>query len=59
MGQSNVVSYEPRTVNIGRHSITTYEKVNVKLEDYLTQNGYSVDIIEVANVLDAYEMFTT
>lgn len=59
LGQSNVVSYEPRTVNIGRHSITTYEKVNVKLEDYLTQNGYSVDIIEVANVLDAYELFTT
>jgi uncharacterized protein len=56
-GQANVVSYEPRTVKIGRHSITTYEKVNIKLEDYLTQNGYNVNIVEVANVLDAYEVF--
>ena len=55
--QSIVVSYEPKTVNVGRHSITTYEKVNIRLEDYLTQNGYSVDIIEVATVLDAYELF--
>jgi hypothetical protein len=50
--------YEPKTVKIGRLSYTTYEKIVVELEDYLLDQGFTVDVIEVASVLEAYEIFT-
>jgi uncharacterized protein len=57
-GQATVVSYEPKIITIGRNSITTYQKVSINLKDYLAQNGYNVDVVEVSNVLDAYNAFT-
>lgn len=58
VGQSNVVLYEPKTVKIGRLSYTTYEKVLVRLEDYLADEGYTLDVVEVSSVIEAYQLFT-
>jgi uncharacterized protein len=58
LGQSNVVLYMPKTVKIGRLSYTTYEKIVVELEDYLSDQEFTVDVIEVASVMEAYEIFT-
>ena len=57
-GQGNVVLYEPKTIKIGRLSYTTYEKVLVHLENYLTERGYSIDVVEVTSVMEAYQIFT-
>ncbi|MBD3207381.1 hypothetical protein GF319_13700 [Candidatus Bathyarchaeota archaeon] len=57
-GQGNVVIYEPKTVKIGRLSYTTYEKVFVHLEDYLADEGYTVDVVEISSVIEAYQLFT-
>jgi len=57
-GLGTVVLYQPVTASRGRMSFTTYEKVSVGLEDYLLENGYTVRVVEVGSVVDAYEEFT-
>lgn len=57
-GLGTVVLYKPVTVSRGRMSFTTYEKVSVGLEDYLLENGYTVRVVEVGSVVEAYEEFT-
>ncbi len=57
-GQATVTLYEPKTVTTGRFIRTIYEKVVVDLEDYLFDNGFIVDVIEVDSVMDAYNIFT-
>jgi uncharacterized protein len=58
VGQGSVIMYEPITVKVGRFVYTTYEKVVVDLEDYLSDSGFSVDVVEVETVFDAYDIFT-
>lgn len=58
VGQGTVTMYEPKTVQVGRFTITTYEKVTMELEEYLQESGYSVKIVEVASVREAYDAFT-
>ncbi len=58
LGQGNVVLYEPKTVKIGRLSYTTYEKIFVELEEYLLDKGFTVNVIEVTSIMEAYEIFT-
>jgi len=57
-GQASVTLYEPKTVKAGRFTRTIYEKVVVDLEDYLFDNGFIVDVIEVNSIMDAYNIFT-
>jgi predicted S18 family serine protease len=57
-GQGTVTVYEPRTIQRGRFTITTYEMVSKTLEEYLSESGYAVDVVEAASVLEAYEAFT-
>jgi len=57
-GQGTVTVYEPRTIQRGRFTITTYEIVSMTLEEYLGESGYTVDVVEAASVLEAYEAFT-
>ncbi|HUV53636.1 MAG TPA: S16 family serine protease [Candidatus Krumholzibacteriaceae bacterium] len=58
VGQGTVTMYEPKTVQVGRFTMTTYEKVTMELEEYLQESGYSVKIVEVVSVLEAYDAFT-
>lgn len=58
MGQRSVITYEPITVRVGRFTYTTFEKIVVDLEDYMSEAGYNVDVIEVKTVLEAYSIFT-
>lgn len=58
VGQGTVTMYEPKTVQVGRFTMTTYEKVTMELEEYLQESGYSVKIVEVASVREAYDAFT-
>lgn len=58
LGQGSVILYEPKTMRVGRFTYTTYEKVAVDLEDYLSERGFSVEVIEVRSVLDAYRIYT-
>ena len=58
LGQSAVTLYEPKTIKLGRSTLTTYERVTVSLEEYLMENGYTVDIVEAASVVEAYIEFT-
>lgn len=57
-GQSTIVVYIPKTYKTfhGR-TITRYEKELVELEDYLEENGYAVDVLEVANIEEANTLF--
>ncbi len=57
-GQGTVTLYEPKTIQRGRLTITTYEMVTKTLEEYLGENGYTVKVVEAASVLKAYEAFT-
>ncbi len=57
-GQGTVTMYEPKTTQRGRLTITTYEMVTKTLEEYLSENGYPVNVLEAASVLEAYEAFT-
>jgi len=58
LGQGAVTLYEPKTIKLGRSTLTTYERVTVSLEEYLMENGYTVDIVEAASVVEAYIEFT-
>ena len=44
-GQGTVTLYEPKTIKLGRSTLTTYERVTVSLMEYLQENGYTVDIV--------------
>jgi predicted ATP-dependent protease len=57
-GQGTVTLYEPKTIQLGRRVITTYEKVIMTLEEYLQENGYAVRVVEADSVLEAYMEFT-
>jgi predicted S18 family serine protease len=57
-GQSTVVVYKPATYKTyGGRTITVYEKETMELEDYLKENGYSVEVLEVENIEEAYTLF--
>jgi uncharacterized protein len=56
-GQSSIVVYKPKTVEFFKRKITTYERVHMDLEDYLTEQGYSIDVVEVETVKDALRFF--
>ncbi len=56
--QGTVTVYEPKTIQRGRLTITTYEMVTKTLEEYLMENGYTVKVVEAASVLEAYMEFT-
>ena len=58
VGLGTVVLYRPTTVKRGPITMTTYEKVTMGLEEYLLENGYTVDVVEVGTVAEAYEAFT-
>jgi uncharacterized protein len=58
MGLGTVVLYKPTTVRRGPITMTTYEKVTVGLEEYLLESGYTVDVVEVGTVAEAYQAFT-
>jgi predicted S18 family serine protease len=58
LGQGAVTLYEPKTIKIGRSTLTTYERVTVSLEEYLRESGYDVRVIEASSVLEAYIEFT-
>ena len=57
-GQGTVTLYEPKTIKLGRSTLTTYERVTKTLEEYMRENGYTVDIVEAASVVEAYIEFT-
>jgi predicted S18 family serine protease len=57
VGQSNIVTYKAVTKSLGRSTFTYYEPVNVDLKSYLADNGYNVNIVEVANIIDAMQYF--
>ena len=57
-GQGTVTLYEPKTIQLGRRILTTYEKVTMTLEEYLLENGYAVRVVEADSVLEAYMEFT-
>jgi hypothetical protein len=57
-GQGTVTLYEPKTIQLGRRILTTYEKVIMTLEEYLQENGYAVRVVEADSVLEAYMEFT-
>ena len=57
VGQSNIVTYKTVTKSFGRSTFTYYEPVNVDLKSYLSDNGYNVNIVEVANIMDAMQYF--
>jgi predicted ATP-dependent protease len=57
-GQGMVTLYEPKTIQLGRRILTTYEKVIMTLEEYLLENGYAVRVVEADSVLEAYMEFT-
>lgn len=56
--QSTITYYEPK-ISGTRHGRTliTYEKKTIDLEEYLTENGYSVIIHEVDKIEDALPLF--
>lgn len=58
-GQSTIVVYKPTSYKTfhGR-TITIYEKEMMELEDYLREKGYSVEVLEVENIEEAYALFT-
>jgi predicted S18 family serine protease len=56
-GQSTIVVYQPKTVEFFRRSIVTYERVYMDLEEYLAEQGYSIDVVEVETVEEALEYF--
>jgi len=54
-GQSTIVVYVPKTIHPAPGwTITTYERRQVKLQDYLEERGYSIAVEEVANIEEAY-----
>jgi predicted ATP-dependent protease len=57
-GQGTVTLYEPKTIQLGRRTLITYEKVTMLLEEYLRESGYSVRVVEAASALEAYMEFT-
>ena len=57
-GQSSVVIYRPVTYKTFRgRVITTYEKETMDLEDYLSEMGYSVQVLEVRDIKEAVALF--
>lgn len=57
-GQSTIVVYQQKTVELFRRRIVTYERVHMDLEEYLAGQGYSLDVVEVETVEDAFEYFS-
>jgi hypothetical protein len=57
-GQSTIIVYKPMAYKTftGR-TRTVYEKETIKLKDYLKENGYSVEVLEVENIEEAYALF--
>jgi predicted S18 family serine protease len=55
--QSTIITYQPVTRTLGRHTFTFYEAVVIDLESYLANNGYIVDVVEVSNIEEAIEYF--
>jgi len=59
-GQSTIIVQEKKE----RHpfpgwTIITYEPKEVKLQDYIKEQGYSITIVEAKNVEDAYNIYVT
>ena len=57
-GQSVITVYKPRTIEFFGRRITTYDRVYMDLEDYLEEQGYALDVIEVETISDALDVFT-
>ncbi|MCW4011904.1 MAG: hypothetical protein NWF07_02810 [Candidatus Bathyarchaeota archaeon] len=57
MGQSTLTTYQAVTKSIGRRSFTYYEAINVDLEEYLSEHGYTLDVIEVGTIEEAISYF--
>ena len=58
-GQNTILVYQPKTVNFFGRSITTYERLYMDLEEYLAEQGYLIDIVEVESIEQAYEIFSS
>lgn len=56
-GQSTLTTYQAVTKRMGRHSFTYYEPISVDLEDYLSEQGYSIDVVEVGTIIEAITYF--
>ncbi|MBS7630904.1 hypothetical protein KEJ47_04930 [Candidatus Bathyarchaeota archaeon] len=57
-GQGTVMVYEPKVRQISPGTtITVYERKVIDLEEYLSENGYSVDIVEVETMEDVLQIF--
>ena len=56
-GQATIVVYKPKTVKFFGTRITTYERSYMDLEDYLLEQGYTLNVIEVESIEQAYEIF--
>lgn len=57
-GQGTVMVYEPKVRQIfPGTTITVYERKVIDLEEYLSENGYSVDVVEVETMEDVLQIF--
>jgi predicted S18 family serine protease len=57
-GQNTVEIYKPVSYKTIRgRIITTYDTETVELENYLSENGYSVQVLEVKDINEAYTIF--
>ncbi|MCS7095688.1 MAG: S16 family serine protease [Nitrososphaerota archaeon] len=58
-GQSTVVIYKLETTRIGPFVISEYIPEKVSVQNYLEQQGYSLEIIEVEDITEAIKQFQT
>lgn len=55
-GQSVITIWIEERTRLGPFIITNYKPYNVKLQEYLDQQGYNVEIVEVESISEVYEI---
>lgn len=56
-GQSTLTTYQAVTRQMGRSTFTFYEPVTVELEEYLSDLGYNVSIVEIGSIDEVIPYF--
>jgi uncharacterized protein len=56
-GQSTVTIYVEEVTRIGPLRIIEYKPENVNVQEYLEEQGYSIEVIEVSNIFEALKYF--
>lgn len=58
-GQANIVVYVPKESHpLPGWTVITYEQKLVNLQTYLKERGYSVNVVEVGTIEEAYSLFS-